>query len=211
RRRSARPVGAVRAHASPLAPSRTSANRHRALAALGRDASLLDAYPRTAAVQTGPDARDERQPPATAAPSAAVASGTPRRGREAACLVPPGGRARLRPRAPPRLEFPRAAGARRLSPLRRVRRRHAARCVLAAQPRVPERGVRRLGDRVVPVLGRPPCDRDGAADARLPARTRDNAARLGLAQRAVRDELRRRPQIRPLTRGAPTALLRGHR
>src|SRR5262249_55873385 len=174
-RRSTRPVGAVCACASPPPPPRTTRDRRRALAALRRDASVLPADPRAEAVRLVADARDEQPPCATVASPAPMASAPPRRRREAARLVPPRDRARVRPCAAPRLELPGAARAQRLPPLCRVRRREPARRVLAAQPRVSERRVRRLGDRLVPVLGRPPRDRDRAPDARLPARTWDDA------------------------------------
>jgi pimeloyl-ACP methyl ester carboxylesterase len=87
----------------------------------------------------------------------------------------------------------------------------AARHLLAAQSGVSQRCVRRLAGLLVSVFGRPAGDRRGARDARLPARTRNFAGRLGVATGSVQHGLRRRANVRALPRRAPPALLRRRR
>src|SRR5262249_598370 len=180
------------------------------LPALGGVGSSSVADPRLEAVRALPDTRPERTACSAAAPAAPVASRRPRPGRAVAPVVPAGREPRLRPRAPPRLALPRAARTRRLPPVCRLRRRLSARRLLAAQPRVPQRGVRRLRRGLVPVFGRPARDRNRAGDAGLPARPRDDSCALVMGSRPVRDELCRRPHLRSLPRGLAAPVLRGH-
>ena len=149
---------------APSVESRRSASYRRGLVApLRGHAPVFHAHSRVEEVRPAGHTQAYLAVERAVTPSTPVAALAPRGARcqgKAVALVSAAGRARLRPRATPRLEVHRATRPARpahrgqgLSQLCRLRRPDTSRRLLAAQPGVPQCDVRRLARIVVPVLG----------------------------------------------------------